>query len=47
MLLAEYGSQVLIDKHEITEGYFAVLKNPQNNVFGIWQNKDNNNNNNQ
>lgn len=38
----EYGGQVLVDKHEITEGYFAVLKDPQNNVFEIWQDKKNN-----
>jgi uncharacterized protein len=37
----EYDGQVLVDKHEISEGYFAVLKDPQNNVFGIWQDKNN------
>jgi uncharacterized protein len=37
----EYGGKVLVQKHEIIEGYFAVLKDPQNNVFGIWQSKNN------
>jgi predicted enzyme related to lactoylglutathione lyase len=36
----EHGAQVLVNKHEIREGYFAVLKDPQNNVFGIWQEKN-------
>jgi hypothetical protein len=29
----EYGGKVLVQKHEIIEGYFAVLKDPQNNVL--------------
>ena len=37
----EYGGKVLVQKHEIIEGYFAILKDPQNNVFGIWQSKNN------
>lgn len=34
------GSKVVKNKQEITEGYYyAVLEDPQNNTFGIWQNK--------
>ena len=27
------------DKQEISEGYYAVLEDPQKNTIGIWQNK--------
>jgi predicted enzyme related to lactoylglutathione lyase len=35
----QLGSKVVKNKQEITEGYYAVLEDPQNNTFGIWQNK--------
>jgi predicted enzyme related to lactoylglutathione lyase len=25
--------------HELSEGYYAVLEDPQRNTIGIWQNK--------
>ena len=46
-IIDELSEKGLIEKNENPWGSFAVLKDPQNNVFGIWQNKDNNNNNNQ
>jgi predicted enzyme related to lactoylglutathione lyase len=35
----ELGSKVVKDKQEISEGYYAVLEDPQGNTFGVWQNK--------
>ena len=35
----ELGSKVVKDKQEISEGYYAVLQDPQGNTFGIWENK--------
>jgi len=33
------GARVVKDRQEISEGYYAVLEDPQRNTFGIWQNK--------
>jgi predicted enzyme related to lactoylglutathione lyase len=33
------GSKVVKDKQEISEGFYAVLEDPQGNSFGVWQNK--------
>ena len=33
------GARVVKDKQEISEGYYAVLEDPQRNTIGIWQNK--------
>jgi predicted enzyme related to lactoylglutathione lyase len=33
------GAKVAKDKKEIEQGYFAVLEDPQQNTFGIWQEK--------
>jgi uncharacterized protein len=35
----QLGAKVIKNKKEISEGYFAVLEDPQKNTFGIWQNK--------
>lgn len=35
----DLGSKVVKDKQEISEGYYAVLEDPQGNTFGVWQNK--------
>ena len=33
------GARVVKNKQEISEGYYAVLEDPQKNTFRIWQNK--------
>lgn len=33
------GAKVMINKQEISEGTFAILKDPQQNTIGIWQAK--------
>ena len=30
---------VVVDKHEIPEGFYALLEDPQGNVVGIWDGK--------
>ena len=35
----QLGAKVIKNKKEISEGYYAVLEDPQKNTFGIWQNK--------
>lgn len=35
----QLGARVVKDKQEISEGYYAVLEDPQKNTVGIWQNK--------
>jgi predicted enzyme related to lactoylglutathione lyase len=35
----QLGAKVIKDKKEISEGYYAVLEDPQKNTFGIWQEK--------
>jgi predicted enzyme related to lactoylglutathione lyase len=35
----ELGSKVVKNKQEISEGYYAVLEDPQGNTFGVWQDK--------
>jgi predicted enzyme related to lactoylglutathione lyase len=35
----QLGARVVKDKQEISDGYFAVLEDPQKNAIGIWQNK--------
>jgi uncharacterized protein len=35
----QLGARVVKDKHEISEGYYAVLEDPQRNSIGLWQNK--------
>jgi predicted enzyme related to lactoylglutathione lyase len=35
----ELGAKVVKNKQEMSEGYYAVLDDPQGNIFGIWQNK--------
>ncbi len=33
------GGNVVVDKHEIPEGFYALLEDPQGNVIGIWEGK--------
>ena len=35
----QLGARVVKNKQEISEGYYAVLEDPQKNTFGIWQYK--------
>ena len=35
----QLGARIVKDKQEISEGYYAVLEDPQKNTFGIWQEK--------
>lgn len=35
----QLGARVVKDKQEISEGYYAVLEDPQKNSIGIWQDK--------
>ena len=35
----QLGAKVVKDKQEISEGYYAVLEDPQKNSIGIWQDK--------
>ena len=35
----QLGARVVKDKQEISEGYYAVLEDPQRNSIGLWQNK--------
>ena len=35
----QLGARVVKDKHEISEGYYVVLEDPQRNSIGLWQNK--------
>jgi predicted enzyme related to lactoylglutathione lyase len=35
----QLGARVVKDRQEISEGYYAVLEDPQRNTIGIWQNK--------
>ena len=36
------GAKVVIDKKEISEGFYATLQDQQQNTFGLWQSKNNN-----
>ena len=33
------GAKVIVDKQEISEGTFAIMKDPQHNSIGIWHAK--------
>jgi uncharacterized protein len=35
----QLGARVVKDRQEISEGYYAVLEDPQRNTIGIWENK--------
>ena len=35
----QLGARVVKDKQQISEGYYAVLEDPQKNSIGIWQEK--------
>jgi uncharacterized protein len=35
----QLGARVIKDRQEISEGYYAVLEDPQRNTIGIWQSK--------
>jgi len=36
------GAKVVVDKKEISEGFYATLQDQQQNTFGLWQSKNNN-----
>ena len=36
------GAKVVVDKKEISEGFYATLQDKQQNTFGLWQSKNNN-----
>jgi uncharacterized protein len=36
------GAKVVVDKKEISEGFYATLQDQQQNTFGLWQSKKNN-----
>jgi predicted enzyme related to lactoylglutathione lyase len=33
------GAKVLINKKEISEGFYTTLQDQQQNTFGLWQSK--------
>jgi predicted enzyme related to lactoylglutathione lyase len=33
------GANIVIGKQEISEGYYALLEDPQHNVIGIWESR--------
>jgi uncharacterized protein len=33
------GANVLINKKEISEGFYTILQDRQQNTFGLWQSK--------
>jgi len=35
----QLGAKVVKNKQELSEGYYAVMEDPQKNTFGIWQGK--------
>ena len=35
----QLGARIVKDRQEISEGYYAILEDPQRNTIGIWQNK--------
>jgi hypothetical protein len=35
----QLGARVVKDRQEISEGFYAVLEDPQRNTIGIWLNK--------
>jgi uncharacterized protein len=36
----QLGARIIKDKQEISEGYYAMLEDPQRNTIGIWQNEN-------
>ncbi|MBA2267222.1 MAG: hypothetical protein H0W19_02650 [Nitrosopumilus sp.] len=33
------GADIVMGKQQVSEGYFAILKDPQQNIIGIWEPK--------
>ena len=33
------GAEIVLDKQVVSEGYFAILKDPQQNIIGVWEPK--------
>ena len=33
------GAEIVVEKQQVSEGYFAILKDPQQNIIGIWEPK--------
>ena len=34
------GAKIIVDKQEISEGFYATLQDQQQNTFGLWQSKN-------
>lgn len=34
------GAEIILDKQEISEGYYSLLKDPEQNIIGIWEKKN-------
>lgn len=35
----QQGAKVIVNKKEISEGFYATLQDQQKNTFGLWQSK--------
>ena len=33
------GAEIVVAKQQVSEGYFVILKDPQQNIIGIWEPK--------
>jgi predicted enzyme related to lactoylglutathione lyase len=33
------GAKMVVDKQEISEGFYATLQDQQQNTFGLWKSK--------
>ena len=33
------GAEIVVNKQQVSEGYFAILKDPQQNIIGVWESK--------
>jgi len=36
----QQGAKVIVNKQEISEGFYATLQDQQKNTFGLWQSKN-------
>jgi predicted enzyme related to lactoylglutathione lyase len=34
------GAKVIVNKQEISEGFYATIQDQQKNIFGLWQSKN-------
>jgi uncharacterized protein len=33
------GAEIVVNIQQVSEGYFAILKDPQQNIIGVWESK--------